>query len=127
MLHVHAFMPHDELDTMDLPGNKGGLEYLGRVKVTPFEDGTGRTVIADHYLKNGFNVLVDAGKDSPTYGLILRTFIPYGVRQVLKDWHLEDPTIKKPDIWKIPDGCELSYEPCKLFQRDQQTEEALVV
>merc|ERR1711862_690704 len=101
VLHLHAFALNDEWDTVNLTAAEGGTHYLGRVKIDPFDDGfNNRTVVADHYLKYGFHFLLDAERGSKTYGLPLRTYISYGVRQVFKGWNLGDPASVEPDMWK---------------------------
>jgi len=119
VLHLNAFAPHDEWDVIDLPAEQGGIEYLGRVHIPALDDGiSNRSVIADHWLKFAFHFLVDADKSSSTYGLPLRSYIPYGVRQVFTSWTLADPEIAEPDMWKMPKDCVMSSDICKLFAED---------
>jgi len=121
VLHIRAFLPHDKLDIIDLPASQGGLEYLGRVRLNPLDDGIGkRVVVADHYLKYGFHILVDAEKGSPTYGLPLRTYIPWGVRQVFTGWDLKDPAASDSTIWDIPKGCTLNDASCDAFVKQSE-------
>eukprot|EP00927_Polykrikos_kofoidii_P060690 TRINITY_DN55616_c0_g1_i1.p1 TRINITY_DN55616_c0_g1~~TRINITY_DN55616_c0_g1_i1.p1 ORF type:complete len:509 (-),score=61.95 TRINITY_DN55616_c0_g1_i1:78-1604(-) len=123
VLHLHSFALHDEWDVVNLPASEGGTQYLGRVKINPLDDGNNNhTVIADHYLKYGFHFLLDAEKSSKTYGLPLRTYIPFGVRQVFKGWNLEDPQIAEPDMWKMPKDCLIGDPvPCAPFVEAAQT------
>ena len=50
VVHVDAFAADDPYDPLALPGDEGGLAYLGRVNVT-LDDGLNRAVVADHYMK----------------------------------------------------------------------------
>lgn len=50
-MHIDAFAD-DPLDPLRLPADQGGLAYLGRVRISPLDDGAGtRTVLADHWMK----------------------------------------------------------------------------
>merc|ERR1711972_1209796 len=93
-MHIHAFEASDPLDPIKLPADKGGAAYLGRVKVTLDGDTnlSKRTAIADHYLKWAFHFLVDADESSPDFGLPLRLYASWGVRQVFEGWQLVAPS-----------------------------------
>lgn len=108
VVHVDAFA-HDAYDKRPaLPGPEGGLEYLGRVRVS-LDDGSGRVAVADHYMKWAFHFLVDV--DS---GLPLRLYGPYGVRQVFKDWDLDaDPVAA--GLFDVPAHCLLDGDACHYF------------
>jgi len=115
-MHVDAFVPHESLDPLDLPPDKGGLAYLGRVTLAPIDDGcANRTVIADHWLKWAFHFLVDADPSSPSYGLPVRLYGTLGVRQIFSHWSLDEPALRRPDVWTIPKGCHLFADECREF------------
>lgn len=132
-MHVQSFEASDPLDPLRLPADQGGAAYLGRVRVQL--DGSvpqsNRTAVADHYMKWAFHFLVDAEESSPSFGLPLRLYGPYGVRQVFEGWRLGDPAQAKPEIWKMPAGCEVKAPACSVFERaavaDEQEERQLVV
>jgi len=115
-MHIDAFVPHEALDPLDLPPAEGGVAYLGRVRLSPIDDGSNRTVLADHWMKWAFHFLVDADPASPSYMLPLRLYGHLGVRQIFHGWMLGDPAIDKPDVWTIPDGCQLLAKACHAFK-----------
>jgi len=118
-MHIDSFTPHSPDDPLrDLPADQGGLDYLGRVAVT-LDAGSNRTVLADHYLKWAFHLLVDADKQSATYGLPLRLYGSTGVRMVYSNWSLQDPRAVTPDIFQIPKFCILRGETCKQMKAEQ--------
>lgn len=126
-MHVQSFEAEDPWDPLKLPASKGGAAYLGRVKVrldgkTSKPDGT---AIADHFMKWAFHFLVDADEKSPSFGLPLRLYGPYGVLQVFDGWHLGDPSIARPDVWKLPAGCKVESPACSVF--GEADEAAIVV
>ena len=111
-MHADSFVAHEALDPVDLPATEGGLAYLGRVRVLLDDGAHNRTATADHYLKWAFHFLVDADAHSPSYGLPLRLYGAYGVRQVFSDW-VVGPT--PPATWAIPQGCRLHGPACQSF------------
>uniref|UniRef100_A0A7S3EW90 Uncharacterized protein n=1 Tax=Haptolina ericina TaxID=156174 RepID=A0A7S3EW90_9EUKA len=105
-MHVESFVAHEKLDPLDLPPEEGGLAYLGRIRLSPIDDGhRNRTVVADHWMKWAFHFLVDAEPQSPSYGLPVRLYGALGVRQIFSNWNLSDPATARPDVWRIPLGC----------------------
>jgi len=96
---------------MFLPRRVGQLTWV-RVRV---ELGQNHTFVADHYMKWAFHFLVDADHSSQSYGLPLRLYAPYGVRFEYSDWHVGDPTTAKPEVWDVPQNCEMLSEKCTLF------------
>merc|ERR1719215_798778 len=123
-MHIRSFETSDPLDPLQLPPEEGGAIYLGRVRV--HLDGgvpeSNRTAVADHYMKWAFHFLVDADEASPSFGLPLRLYGPYGVRQVFDNWQLEDPSKARPDIWKMPAGCKVKAPACSVFESEAAAE-----
>merc|ERR1711972_861187 len=120
-MHIHAFEASDPLDPIKLPADKGGAAYLGRVKVT-LDGDTGlsrRTAIADHYMKWAFHFLVDADKDSESYGLPLRLYGQQGVRFVYSGWDSSDPQAGDPELFKIPKHCVSLSKTCRDMKSHQ--------
>lgn len=117
-MHVRSFESDDPLDRDPLPADKGGAAYLGKVRV--MLDGESklgqRQAVADHFMKWAFHFLVDADPDSQTFGLPLRLYGPFGVRQVFESWHVGDPELEWPEIWKLPAGCNVSSASCDIFE-----------
>mmetsp|Transcript_92496 Transcript_92496/g.235149 ORF Transcript_92496/g.235149 Transcript_92496/m.235149 type:complete len:446 (-) Transcript_92496:77-1414(-) len=116
-MHIQSFDPEDPLDRLKLPANQGGAAYLGRVRVKL--DGShalsNGTAVADHYMNWAFHFLVDADEASPSFGLPLRLYGPYGVRQVFDSWVIGDPSKARPDIWQMPKGCAVKAPECSVF------------
>mmetsp|Transcript_215 Transcript_215/g.473 ORF Transcript_215/g.473 Transcript_215/m.473 type:complete len:499 (-) Transcript_215:141-1637(-) len=128
-MHVRSFEADDPLDPLKLPPSQGGAAYLGRVRVT-LDYNMSRsngTVIADHFMKWAFHFLVDADSSSPSFGLPLRLYGPYGVLQVFDSWKLGDPAVADPDIWKMPAGCNISAPVCSILETKDVMEKVLVV
>jgi len=120
-MHVNSFEASDPLDPLQLPADAGGAAYLGRVRVTLDGEGDNRTAIADHFMKWAFHFLVDADEASPTFGLPLRLYGPYGVRQVFRGWKLGDPTKAWPDVWQMRKGCQVKSKSCDVFGAVEET------
>ena len=119
VMHTWSFDPADSLDPLDLPPEKGGAAYLGAVSVQLDGDGSPlgrRNATADHFMKWAFHFLVDADESSPSFGLPLRLYAPWGVRQVFESWSLGDPTMVNPDVWKLPEGCAKLAPGCSAFE-----------
>lgn len=125
-MHTDAFVPHEQFDPLDLPAEDGGLNYLGRVRLSPSDGDNRTTVIADHYMKWAFHFLVDADKNSSGYGLPVRLFAPYGTRFIYSDWKLGDPREENPDLFKIPKHClslkKADADACAPFRDDAHVE-----
>ena len=120
VMHLDAFAPLDPYDARrDLPGDAGGLAYLGRVNVS-LDDGSGRRAVADHYMKWAFHFLVDADEKSPSYGLPLRLYGPYGVRQVFRDWAVSDDV--DYGLFEVPRHCLLDGPACRYFANRSRVE-----
>jgi len=128
IMHIGAFVPHEALDPLDLPSDQGGSTYLGRIKLNTIDDGFGnRTVIADHWMKWAFHLLVDADPDSPSYRQPVRLYGSSGVRDVYSEWSLDDPRIQDPDLFNLPKHCILRTDFCKQLQRDTTSQMPVVV
>eukprot|EP00192_Tetraselmis_astigmatica_P003252 CAMPEP_0117651702 /NCGR_PEP_ID=MMETSP0804-20121206/2236_1 /TAXON_ID=1074897 /ORGANISM="Tetraselmis astigmatica, Strain CCMP880" /LENGTH=536 /DNA_ID=CAMNT_0005457703 /DNA_START=621 /DNA_END=2231 /DNA_ORIENTATION=- len=121
VMHAWSFDAEDPLDPFSLPAESGGAAYLGRVAVQ-LDGPQSRNATADHFMKWAFHFLVDADNGSPTFGLPLRLYAPWGVRQVFESWILGDPAERDPDVWRIPDDCNILAPGCSLL-----TEEAITV
>ena len=120
VMHLDSFAPLDPYDARrDLPGDAGGLAYLGRVNVS-LDDGSGRRAVADHYMKWAFHFLVDADERSPSYGLPLRLYGPYGVRQVFRDWAVSDDV--DYGLFEVPRHCLLDGPACRYFANRSRVE-----
>lgn len=117
-MHIRSFEAADPLDPLQLPPEQGGATYLGRVRIhlDGSTEESNRTAIADHYLKWAFHFLVDADEASPSFGLPLRLYGPFGVRQVFDNWKLGDPSKARPDIWKMPADCKVKAPACSVFE-----------
>lgn len=131
-MHIRSFEASDPLDPLQLPPEQGGAAYLGRVRVVLDGDAEAtknRTAVADHFMKWAFHFLVDADEGSPSFGLPLRLYGPFGVRQVFDNWQLGDPSNARPDIWKMPQGCEVKAPACSVFEPagEKATDAELVV
>merc|ERR1711920_1194511 len=118
MGHAESFDADDPLDNIHLPANQGGAAYLGRIRVTLDGDvaESQREAVADHYMKWAFHFLVDADENSPSFGLPLRLYGPFGVRQVFNSWHVGDPSKAQPNIWKMPKNCTITSSSCSIFE-----------
>eukprot|EP00931_Biecheleriopsis_adriatica_P077221 TRINITY_DN5082_c0_g1_i2.p1 TRINITY_DN5082_c0_g1~~TRINITY_DN5082_c0_g1_i2.p1 ORF type:complete len:492 (+),score=73.07 TRINITY_DN5082_c0_g1_i2:117-1478(+) len=127
LFHQNCFDPLDPLDPLKLPADQGGAAYLGRVmiKLDGATEHSSGNFTADHFMKWAFHFLVDADEKSPSFGLPLRLYGPMGVRQVFDNWQLEDPEKARPDIWRLPQGCNVTSKACSLFPPAGQ--EAIVV
>lgn len=127
--HACSFEASDPLDALKLPASEGGAAYLGRVKVTLDGDvaSSQRVAIADHFLKWAFHFLVDADSKSPTFGLPLRLYGAGGVRMVFDNWKVGDPTEGRPDIWTLPQGCNVSAPECSIFKQSMQQKAEVLV
>jgi hypothetical protein len=127
--HACSFEANDTLDPLKLPGSEGGAAYLGRVRVTLDGDvaASQRVAIADHFLKWAFHFLVDADKNSSTFGLPLRLYGAGGVRQVFHGWKVGDPTETRPDVWTLPKGCKITAPECSVFQAPTQVDDSTAV
>lgn len=110
-MDIDSFVPHSPHDPLDLPAEEGGLSYLGRIKME-LDGGDHRTVIADHYMKWAFHLLVDVDKSSPGYGTPLRLYGSTGVRFVYSNWTKADPRTSTPDLFKIPRFCVPTSKTC---------------
>ena len=120
VMHTLSFDPDDPLDPLSLRPDQGGAAYLGRVNVELDGDTSlgRRNATADHFMKWAFHFLVDADESSPTFGLPLRLYAPWGVREVFEGWTLGDPAERDPGVWKLPPGCERLAPGCSLFHED---------
>eukprot|EP00930_Biecheleria_cincta_P099972 TRINITY_DN91586_c0_g1_i1.p1 TRINITY_DN91586_c0_g1~~TRINITY_DN91586_c0_g1_i1.p1 ORF type:complete len:507 (-),score=82.67 TRINITY_DN91586_c0_g1_i1:43-1380(-) len=127
-MHIQAFEASDPLDPLKLPADEGGAAYLGRVRVSLDGDSSlsKRTAIADHYLKWAFHFLVDADRSSATFGLPLRLYASWGVRQVFEGWQVKDPTEVSPHVWDMPQNCTIKSHACSVFQKAASVKEWLV-
>lgn len=127
-MHIRSFQADDPLDPLHLPADEGGAAYLGRVRVTLDGDvpESRRVAIADHYMQWAFHFLVDADAASPSFGLPLRLYGPYGVLQVFDQWRLGDPSLARPNIWKLPSECVVSSPECSVFERAAPDDELVV-
>lgn len=127
-MHIHAFEASDPLDPLKLQPELGGAAYLGRILVTLDGDTSlsKRTAVADHYLKWAFHFLVDANASSPNFGLPLRLYASWGVRQVFEPWNLSDPVEAKTDVWKLPPNCTVKASACSIFETSIHASEMLV-
>ena len=126
VMHTMSFDPEDPLDPLSLRPDQGGAAYLGRVRVELDGDTAlgRRNATADHFMKWAFHFLVDADESSPTFGLPLRLYAPWGVRQVFESWTLGDPAERDPGVWKLPPGCERLAPGCSLFHEDNDDDTA---
>lgn len=126
LFHRNCFDSGDPLDPLKLPANEGGAAYLGRIKIKLDGDSklSSGEFTSDHYMKWAFHFLVDAAEHSPSFGLPLRLYGPTGVRQVFDSWSLEDPEKARPDIWRLPRGCNITAPACSIFP---PVDEALIV
>lgn len=124
--HACSFEANETLDHINLPGKDGGAAYLGRVRVTLDGDvpESQREATADHYLKWAFHFLVDADEGSPTFGLPLRLYGAGGRRMVFHNWKVGDPSIARPDVWHMPQGCNATVPQCSVFPKAAWTETA---
>eukprot|EP00933_Yihiella_yeosuensis_P058873 TRINITY_DN5963_c0_g3_i1.p1 TRINITY_DN5963_c0_g3~~TRINITY_DN5963_c0_g3_i1.p1 ORF type:complete len:501 (+),score=102.06 TRINITY_DN5963_c0_g3_i1:82-1584(+) len=128
-MHVKSFCKDDPFDPLKLPASEGGVDYLGRVRVTldGGENGNNRTAIADHFMKWAFHFLVDAEVGSPSFGLPLRLYTTYGVRQVFQNWKMGDPEKEKPNIWAMPKDCKVEDAVCSMFPATPQSTSTEIV
>lgn len=111
-MDVDSFVPHSPHDPLDLPPDEGGLAYLGRIRVR-LDGGDNHSAVADHYSKWAFHFLVDADKQSPSYGLPLRLYGSTGVRFIYSNWTLGDPRESNPKLFEIPKHCVSFSETCR--------------
>jgi len=125
-MHVQSFEASDPLDPLKLPSSQGGAAYLGRVRVTLDGNQANRTAVADHYMKWAFHFLVDADASSPSFGLPLRLYGPYGVLQVFDSWNLADPSEEMPEVWHMPAGCNITSPSCSVFENDLSAHQVLI-
>jgi len=127
-MHIRAFEADDPLDPLQLPPQEGGAAYLGRVKVQ-LDGHTGRrnrTAVADHFMKWAFHFLVDADASSPSFGLPLRLYGPFGCLQVFDGWVLGDPSTAHRDLWKMPASCNITAPACSVFEQEVEDKPLVV-
>lgn len=125
-MDIDSFVPHSPHDPLNLPAEEGGLAYLGRVSVV-LDAGDHRVAIADHYMKWAFHFLVDADKDSESYGMPLRLYGQQGVRFVYSKWDHSDPQARDPALFKIPEHCVSLSTTCRDMKNHQDVRSGVLL